>query len=89
MNTNINISDICRENIVRVLSAYASKQVIDAALNNSTSVESGPHLVNSTNKIQVEKYPNGDQYEGEFNEKGLRHGKGVYTSPRFLVSLIL
>lgn len=31
--------------------------------------------------IRVYVYPNGDRYEGEFNEKGQRHGKGIYTTP--------
>ena len=29
---------------------------------------------------RVKLYPNGDRYEGEFNSKGVRHGKGVYTT---------
>jgi hypothetical protein len=29
---------------------------------------------------RVKLYPNGDRYEGQFNSKGVRHGKGVYTT---------
>lgn len=30
-----------------------------------------------------EVYSNGDEYEGEFNDEGKRHGRGTYSTPRY------
>lgn len=48
-----------------------------APSNINTAVEKKPEEVLVK---RVKLYPNGDRYEGQFNAKGVRHGKGVYTT---------